>query len=234
MKYIKVLLVFVLLFAMSISKMFAQFTQYQTFPDGLSIVCTYDFADTFSRSKRLGKKYNHVTSHNEKFILYANYRRSVVDATGNVIIPESYQMIIRNEDIFEVRKDGRHKLIDSEGKIICESDFLVKMSDTTYRIRRGGKWGVVDLYGKEIIPCKYRHIGNISNNNTTRIKNERNRHAIMNDQGKMLVSWYDYINESEGVYIVRKDGKRGVADFYGKEIIPCEYDFIVRVSSKDR
>ena len=49
------------------------FSQNQTFSDGLSIVYKFDFADTLSRSRPLGEKYNHVTSYNGKYILYANY-----------------------------------------------------------------------------------------------------------------------------------------------------------------
>jgi hypothetical protein len=202
------------------------FSQNQTFHDGLSIVYKYDFADTLSKSRPLGGKYNHVTSHNGKFVLYGNYRCGVVDATGNVIIPDEYMLIVRNGDVFEARKDGRNKLIDTKGVIIGEYDNLIKMSEQLYRARKNKKFGVIDIHGNEIIPIEYEHIGNISNNKTIQIRNRNNQHAIMNEQGKMIVPWYDFIFEDDGLYRVRKGKNWGVVDIRGKEIIPCEYDII--------
>ncbi len=214
------------IFAFTISINHA-FTQSQTFPDGLSIVCKADFVDTFSRSKPLGKKYNHVTSHNGKYILYANYRCGVVDATRNIIIPEEYLHITRNGDVFEVLKKDLHGLIDCKGNMIGEYEFLCKMSDQLYHVKKNGKSGVVDLRGKEIIPCSYAYIGNISANKTIRVGNGNGRFAIMNDQGKMIVPFgYDIITESPDSYRVCKDEKWGVIDSVGKMIIPLEYDHL--------
>ena len=214
----------VLLLVFSISG--KTFSQNQTFPDGLSIVCKYDFADTLRKSRPLGGKYNHVTSHNGKFILYGNYRCGVVDAAENIIIPEEFQLITRNGDVFEVHKSGRHGLINSKGKVIGEYDNLIKMSEQLYRARKNKKLGVIDIHGNEIIPIEYEHIGNISNNKTIQIRNRNNQHAIMNDQGKMVVPWYDFIFEDCDLYRVRENKKWGAVDFDGKLIIPTEYDHL--------
>ena len=202
------------------------FSQNQTFSDGLSIVYKFDFADTLSSSRPLGEKYNHVTSYNGKYILYANYRCGVVDAAGNVIIPESNQLIIRNGDVFEVRNKDRHGLIDSKGQIIGEYDHLIKMSDQLYRARKNKKLGVVDIHGNEIIPFEYEYIGNISDNKTIKIRKE-NKYGIVNEHGSMIVQCdYDFINEDNASYRVRKDNKWGVVDSVGKMIVPCEYEMM--------
>jgi hypothetical protein len=225
MKNFRILFLYVLLFLIFVSS--KTFSQTQTFPDGLSIVCKYDFADTLSSSRPLGRKYNHVTSHNGKYILYANYRCGVVDAAGNTIIPEANQLIIRNSDVFEVRNKDRHGLIDTKGLIIGEYDYLTKISDQLYRARKNKKLGIIDIQGNEIIPIEYEYIGNITDNKTIQIR-KGNKHGIVNEQGNIIIPCeYDYILKVNSYYIVRKGDKRGVIDFYGKTIIPCEYDFVV-------
>ncbi len=215
----------VLLFTISVNKAFAQFTQNQTFPDGLSIVCKYDFVDTSSWSRPLGKKYNHVTSHNGKYILYANYRCGVVDAAGNIVIPEEYLHITRNGDVFEVRKKNQHGLIDSKGIMIGEYEYLQKMSDQLYQVKKNEKFGIIDLRGNEIIPCSYAYIGNISANKTIRVGNGKDQFAIMNHQGKIIIPFgYDIIVEDFDFYRICKDNKWGGIDSVGKLIIPLEYD----------
>ena len=231
MKNIKFSLVFVLLFAMSISKAFSQVVSAQTSPDGLSIVHKADFADTIKsntiRVKLNNSKYNHVSSDNGKYVCYVNYRCSVIDATGKVIIPEEYLSIIRNGDVFEVRKNKLCGLIDNNGRMIlpCAYDYLHKISDQLYQAKKNQKIGVVDILGEEIIPCEYAYIGNISSKQTIQIRNESKRFAIMDTQGKTIIPCeYDVIHEDFDIYRVRKDNRWGGIDSTGRMVIPLEYE----------
>jgi len=224
MKSNKMFLSVLLLMTSIVSK---TFSQNQTFPDGLSIVIKADRIDTLNSSSKLGTKYNHVSSYNGKFLTYVNYRCGVTDAAGNVIIPEFNQSIIRNGDVFEVRKGDQHKLIDTKGRIICEYDHLIKMSDQLYRARKNNKLGVVDINGKEIVPCEYMYIGNISDNKTIKIR-KGNKFGIVTEQGNIIIPCnYDFIQEDNASFKVKQGIKWGVIATEGKIIIPCEYDFIV-------
>lgn len=52
--------------------------------------------------------------------------------------------------------------------------------------------------------------------------------GIVNDKNKVIIPFvYDHILNKEGNVIrIRNDGKYGVIDMNGKEVVPCEYDDI--------
>ena len=234
MKNIKFSLAFVLLFAMSISKAFSQVVSAQTFPDGLSIVHKADFADTIKsntiRVKLNNSKYNHVSSDNGRYVCYVNYRCSVIDATGKVIIPEEYLSIIRNGDVFEVRKNKLCGLIDNNGRMIlpCAYDYLHKISDQLYQAKKNQKIGVVDIHGKEIIPCAYEYIHKMSDQLYCVKKNQK--FGVVNILGEEIIPCeYAYIGNisSKQTIQIRNESKCfAIMDTQGKTIIPCEYDVI--------
>ena len=195
---------------------------------GLSIVCKADRIDTLDSSPRLlaSMQYNRIIFYDGKHICYVNYRCSVIDDAGNVIIPEAHQLITRNGDIFEVRKNGRHMLIDAKGKVIGEYNHLTKISDQLYRARENNKLGIVDVYGKEIVPCEYKYVGINSDSKTIKIR-KGNKYGIVDLLGNMIAQCeYDFIREDNDFYRVRKNGKWGVIDSNGRMTISLEYDHL--------
>ena len=141
-----------LLLSISISS--KTFSQNQT----LSIVSKADRIDTLDSSPRLfdAMQYNRITQHDGKHICYVNYRVGVIDAAGNVIIPEGREVIERIGDVFKIIKSGQYRLIDGTGKTIHEYDVFTKMDNCDfYRVLKNKKYGVVNSLGKEIIPCLY-------------------------------------------------------------------------------
>ena len=200
------------------------FSQTETFPDGLSIVYKADRIDTLYSNPRNTKKYNRIIPYNGKSIGYVNYRCSVIDAAGNVIIPETKKSIIRKENSFVV---GHSELIDTKGNLLGKYDFI-EISDLFYKVRKNRKRGLVDFDGRMIIPCEYDFIANDSG--LFRVRKNK-KWGIVGSNGTMIIPCeYDFIANDSGLFRIRKNKKWGIVGSNGTMIIPCEYDFIANDS----
>ena len=96
------------------------------------------------------------------------------------------------------------------------------------------KWGFMDEYGKEVIPCIYSNVLNFSEGlAAVRIDNKENgKWGFINKEGNEIVSFkYDAVEPfSEGLAKVRtgnaENGKWGFIDRAGTEVVPCKYNSI--------
>ena len=90
----------------------------------------------------------------------------------------------------------------------------------------GGKWGLVDQTGAEIIPCKYENIGSCIDGLMCVMLNGKWGY-IDKDSNEIIPCIYDYAWAfSEGFAKVVLNGKWGFIDKEGTEIIPCIYDHV--------
>jgi hypothetical protein len=80
-------------------------------------------------------------------------------------------------------------------------------SDYYSTYTRGGKWGFIDKSGKTVIPFLYE---------TTTVES---RPAVV--AFEHYHTGYSYF--SEGIALVKRDGKYGFIDKTGREVIPCKY-----------
>ena len=122
-----------------------------------------------------------------------------------------------------------------------------KISSTTYfAIYKDNKWGVIDNLGKEVISPSYKEMIVIPNNKkdvflcTYDINDETGEYKTkaLNSKNEEIYTQYSQIealdnyDESNNIWYeknllkVQKDGKYGLIDFNGKEILNIEYDNI--------
>ncbi|MCD8518217.1 MAG: WG repeat-containing protein [Flavobacterium sp.] len=93
-------------------------------------------------------------------------------------------------------------------------------------VAKNGKFGAIDLSGKEIIPFKYQSIGEFSDGIAS--FSLEDKFGFVNKNGKEIVSAkYDDVQRFEdGFAKVSLAGKWGTIDKTGKEIIAVKYDDI--------
>ena len=122
-----------------------------------------------------------------------------------------------------------------------------KISSTTYfAIYKDNKWGVIDNLGKEVISPSYKEMIVIPNNKkdvflcTYDINDETGEYktkALYSNNEEIYTQYsqieaLDNYDESNNIWYeknvlkVQKDGKYGLIDFNGKEILNIEYDNI--------
>lgn len=122
-----------------------------------------------------------------------------------------------------------------------------KISSTTYfTIYKDNKWGVIDNLGKEVISPSYKEMIVIPNNKKdvflctydinddtgeykTKALNSKNEEIFTQYSQIEALDNYDGNNNiwyEKNVLKVQKDGKYGLIDFNGKEVLNIEYDNI--------
>lgn len=99
-----------------------------------------------------------------------------------------------------------------------------RFQDGLARVSKDGKWGFIDMTGKEVIPCTYDDVLNFSEGLAVVIKDEKQ--GYIDKTGNVVIPFKDIVLSffHEGLAIVYKDMKNGFIDKTGKEVIPCIYD----------
>ena len=94
-------------------------------------------------------------------------------------------------------------------------------------VQRDNKWGVVNRFGKQVIPCQYDDIHFLENteNKIIRLYVQRPKYGLIDTLGQLAVSAvYDQIGSfRENRLAVMRDGLWGFVDNEGMEIIPCRF-----------
>ena len=94
------------------------------------------------------------------YIYYINLKGEPViqDFDANVIEPSD------NTYIVGVRKECKYMVYDLNGNLLDTYDLLRNnwSDDAIFAVKKGGKWGYIDGYGKVIIPLEYEEVRNFS------------------------------------------------------------------------
>lgn len=96
------------------------------------------------------------------------------------------------------------------------------------------KTGIIDRYGKELVPIRYQDVEKYPFLDICTIT-ENNKIAFANiNNGQLLTKFkYAFVDANKfknGYFIVENKEKKGVVNIAGQEILPCEYDGITAVS----
>jgi hypothetical protein len=107
------------------------------------------------------------------------------------------------------------------------------------QVKLNGKYGVIDLKGKMIIPCIYDEMSTVTiDGQIYFIVNKNSRQGVINDQNEVVIPFeYDNINRSYSSVIhlvVTKGNRSGVLNFVSRKmIIPLQYDHIEVLGSSN-
>ena len=210
------------------------------FSDGLAKV--EDSNGNFSFFDKKGKK---VLALDEKFIWVSSFSEGyaaveergtnqygVIDKTGKLIIPciyDSYEVY----DSFKggvaiVKKGELWGLVNMKGAVIAP--FSYEWIDHSWNnrgwttVRKAGKLGVLDISGKEIIPCSNQGV-RVWGEGLIAVKNN-GKWGFFDEKGKQITPYeYDETNPFWSRFsVVKKDGKAGLIDMSGRLVIPCSYE----------
>lgn len=160
-----------------------------------------------------------------------NNKWGFVSKLGEEVIPVKYDRANAfSEGLTMVGQKNTYYIIDENGEIITTLTFDLDefgyFNNGKITVEKDKKVGVIDKYGKIIIPIEYNNIFELSDN-SYRVEKD-NKAGIINQNGKTIISIeYDEIDDfSQNLTIVTKDGKKGIINKQGEIIIPIEYDEI--------
>jgi hypothetical protein len=136
-----------------------------------------------------------------------------------------------------IEKDDKYGYIDSLGNVVVPVSLIPYSNYFQFseyrnghaRYRKGDKYGLMDSLGNRIFPAIFTNIGDfgelvpVTKGNGWGFADERTR--------LQLRYIYDYAYSfEEGTSIVQMDGKMGVINTKGEELIPFEYSEIQRMN----
>ena len=196
------------------------------------------------------------------FVSFSNNKWGVIDSTGADVISPSYQEMIiipdNKKDVFLCTYDVDYntgtyktKALNSKNQEIFTNfeqiETINNMDNNqnlwyekdVLKVKINGKYGVIDLNGKEILPCEYEEIEAVQGiENALKIKKD-GKYGLIDDEGKKLldVKYLDITNlgkDNQKGYIVKADGNLyGIVDYTGQEILPAQYQKIKKVYGND-
>jgi hypothetical protein len=142
-----------------------------------------------------------------------------------------------------LKNEGKRGLASRHGKLIlpCIYDEIDYRDREILIAKKGTKWGVMDTNGMEVLPFIYSNAKYDDHNHLIHVfyenkeKNIKGFGAVTKD-GLLTKKWYDKISVmyAAGYAQVTKNGKIGIIDTLGNEILPCEYDWIESFNSPEK
>lgn len=116
---------------------------------------------------------------------------------------------------------------DENNNLWNESDVL--------RVKKDGKYGIIDLTGKELTECKYEDITAVEEiKNALKIK-ENSKYGVIDNSGKLIVEpkYTEVLNlgkdNKSGFIVKAEDGKYGIIDYSNQVILEPKYDEILKI-----
>lgn len=188
---------------------------------------------------KLSEKYNiKNTVTGDLFIVSKNDKYGVVDINGNTVIPLEYiNICYENEgNLFCLYKDGHVGFANRKGELIIPFNFEKEFDyEGVDYFNKGmmcaeidGKFGITDLTGRIVVPYVYDGLIDIANVERKLMYHHTSEDSyLLHFDGDTVIGPASYIKvRDDGTVIVLKDGKYGIYNTAGIELIPCQYDDI--------
>lgn len=212
--------------------------------------------------KNVLKEREEITKDYEYFALYSQNKWGIINQEGEVVIQPSYEEMIvipdKTKDVFiciynvnEETGTYQTKAINSKDETILTGyeqiealDNIDKNSNVWYeenvlRIKKNGKYGLIDLNGKELLPAEYDEITVLEGIENSLIIKKDGRVGLVNDTGSVIIDAnYKGIKGlgdtyKDGYITIDEQGKYGLISATKKQILENKYDEILQVPLKE-
>lgn len=194
-------------------------------------------------------------------VVFKDNKWGVIDSSGNMIIDPSYEEMITipnsKNDVFLCIYDvdyetGEYKtkaLNSKNEEIFTQYEQIEAISnqdasnhiwyENVLKIKKDGKYGIIDLTGNELTSCQYDEITVIKGIKSTLKVIKDGKVGIINSEGKELLStkYIEVTNLGEdnkaGFIVTEEDGKYGIVDYSNQTVLEAKYDEIEKIYGND-
>ena len=196
------------------------------------------------------------------FVVFQNNKWGVIDSNGDNIIDPSYEEMITipnsKKDVFLCIYDvnyetGEYKtkaLNSKNEEILTQYEQIEAISnqdannnmwyeDNVLKVKKDGKYGIINLEGKELTPCQYDEIAAIAGIKSTLKVTKDGKVGVIDKEGKeILNTQYNEVtnlgkDNKEGFIVKSEDGKYGIVGYSNQSILEAKYDGIEKVYGND-
>ena len=196
------------------------------------------------------------------FVVFNDNKWGVIDSKGETVIEPSYEEMIvipnSKRDIFLVTYDVNYetgeyktKVLNSKNEeIFTEYESVeaiqnkdksdnIWYEDNILKIKKDGKYGVVNFSGKQLTENIYDEIVAVQGIKSSLKVKKDDKYGIVNNEGKEIITilYTDILNlgkDDKAGYIVKNEnGLYGVVDYSNKLILEDKYEEIYNVYSND-
>lgn len=208
------------------------------------------------------KERKEIKKEYEYFALYAQNKWGVINQDGEEVIQPSYQEMIvipdKTKEVFictynvnEENGTYQTKAVNSNNEEILTGydqiealDNMDKNGNVWYeenvlRVKKNGKYGLIDLLGKEILPVEYDEITVLDGTENSILIKKADKIGLVNDTGSIIIECnYKEIKKlgdtyKDGYITIDEQGKYGVISATKKQILDNKYDEISQVALKE-
>ena len=189
-------------------------------------IYTDEIDDNILIVARLNGKEGYINTKNE-WVIPATYRDAFafrqglakvmevrdyiyINLKGEPVIQDFDADVIEPSDntyIVGVRKECKYMVYDLNGNLLDTYNFLRnnRSDDAIFAVKKGGKWGYIDGYGKVIIPLEYEEVRNFSEGLAAVRKD--GKWGYINPKNEIVIP-IEFTNKEVGFF------KNGVATYY--------------------
>lgn len=208
-------------------------------PDGkLKVALEYDFIEPYDSNHGNYSEYFNA----RKGKIYSIFNQKL-EKIGESFDPIYNNFRTDNPLISFKNLKGKYGVVDKNGNIkasfIYDEELLFDGKKYAIAIKNG-KSGIIDPNGKELFPFIFKNIYELDDVENTFIFSDGNGDKVIHLNGKILLSGFQNIHPifyDHSKFIVKKNGKLGVADLNNKILAPIIYDEFsdwVEYGPKDR
>ncbi len=165
-------------------------------------------------------------------IASCNGLMGIMDRKGELVVPaECSNITTQNNYAILYYADKKIAVFNLKtNTIIIKGEFIevgVLSEEIISAKNKKKKWGFYDKTGKEIIPFEYDSWTYFKNIDLL-IVSQKNNKWLLNTKGEQIIpACYEEIDQlTNNIFVVTKNGKKGIVYACGKQIAPCKYDII--------
>lgn len=190
-------------------------------------------------------------------VVFENNKWGVIDSNGNYVIDPSYEEMITipnsKNDVFLCIYDVNYetgeyktKVLNSKNEEIFtqyeqieaisnkDNNNNVWYEENVLKVKKDGKYGIINLAGKELTSCEYDNIVAMEGIKNTLKVTKDGKMGILDNEGKTILGaqYTDVINlgkdNKEGFIIKAENGKYGIVDYSNQVVLEAKYDEIAK------
>ena len=196
------------------------------------------------------------------YTIYKDNKYGVLSSTGKTIIEPSYAEMIQipnnKNAVFICTYDINYQTGEYKTKVLNQKNQEIYTQynkveaisnkdennnllyeQNALKVEQNGKYGLISMNGKELIPVEYEEISPIIGvENSYKIKKE-GKYGIVDHEGKIVIE-PQYVDidilgkDNKSGFIVKNDiGKYGIVDYSNKKILETKYNSIQKVFGND-